>query len=325
MVEYKGIPDVRCPLINLRLLLTEKVQMKTKPAKIVCIGEILADFVPEGKCHVLRPGGALSNVAVNLARIGADSAVIAKVGDDFLGKFLKEFVKSNGVDVFSVTLIKGFKTGLVFVFPGRNGINDFSFYGHPSADTMLSPDDVKESVIRDCGMLHFGSIGAMEKNNKAATLRALELADKFEKIISYDPNVRLNLWEGKYAACKKHVKKYFGYADIIKISDTELKFISGAKPLLKVLKKTFRPDQLVFVSVGENGCYVKYGDFFTHVPGKKVRVIDATGAGDAFMAGVLYMVSKKGKGLNLTQRELVETAEFANKKGAEAVTRKGAV
>ena len=208
--------------------------------KIICIGEILADFVPEGKGHILRPGGAPSNVAVNLARWGADSAIISKTGDDFLGRFLTGFVKSNHVDVSCVYKIKGYKTGLVFVFLDKSGERDFTFYGHPSADTMLMPSEIKESVIKKCYILHFGSISTMYKNNGAATLKGVKLAKKYGKIVSYDPNVRLNLWEGRHDAAKKHIKKYFKYADIIKISDTELKFLFGRTPDNESIKGVFR-------------------------------------------------------------------------------------
>jgi len=293
--------------------------------KIICIGEILGDFVPEGKGHILRPGGAPSNVAVNLARWGADAAIISKVGDDFLGRFLTDFVKSNNVDVSCVYKIKGYKTGLVFVFLDKSGERDFTFYGNPSADTMLMPSEVKESFIKKCSILHFGSISTMYKNNGAATLKGVKLAKKYGKIVSYDPNVRLNLWEGKHNAAKKHIKRYFKYADIIKISDTELKFLFGRTPDKKSIKGVFGKNQLVFISAGKNGCYVKLGDVFFHSPGVKVKAVDTTGAGDAFMAGVLYMVDKMGKGLCLDEKQLRQIASFANTKGAKAVMKKGAV
>jgi len=292
---------------------------------VVTVGEILADFVPEGKGHILRPGGAPSNVAVNLSSWGAKSAVIAKLGRDFLGKYLLDFVRSKGVDVSNVRFTREYRTGLVFVFLDKNGERDFTFYGAPSADTMLKASEISEAMIRKSSIVHFGSISTMYKNNKSATMRAVSLAKKYKKLVSYDPNVRLNLWEGRHGKARAHTKRYFSHADIIKLSDTELKFLFGSMPSKKSLSKAFGPRRLVFVSCGAKGCFVKYGDIFIHSPGIRVKAVDTTGAGDAFMAAVLYKIEKYGKGLSLNEEELVDTAAFANKKGADAVTRKGAV
>jgi fructokinase len=82
---------------------------------------------------------------------------------------------------------------------------------------------------------------------------------------------------------------------------------------------------MVLVSAGAKGCYVYYRGFFRHVPGFKAKVVDSTGAGDAFMTGVLAGVIRRNKALDLSNDELVKIAVLANKKGSEAVTKKGAV
>jgi len=303
--------------------------------EVITIGEILADFVPEPvktaspstglktNAHRLRPGGAPSNVAINLARQGIKSAIIGKLGSDFLGDFLYEFLKKNKVDVSCVTRVKKYRTGLVFVFLGKNGERDFSFYGHPSADTFLSVSDVREDFIKKCSILHFGSISMMAEKSGKATMKAIKLAKKNKKLVSYDPNVRLNLWEGRRAQAKKTIKRYFKYADIIKISDSELKFLFNARAAKSTLDGIFGRDRLVFVSTGPKGCYVKLGRVFKHEKGLKVRAVDTTGAGDAFTAGVLSgIIKNKGK---ITYNNLVNLAKTANKMGAKAVMRRGAM
>ena len=171
--------------------------------EVVTLGEILVDLVPfradapaasgdPGKIkYILNPGGAPSNVAVNLSRMGIRSAVIAKLGDDFLGDFLISFLKKNRVDTSNITRTAAAKTGLVFVFMNRHRDRDFSFYGDPSADKFLASQDIKESTIEKCRIFHYGSIGMMAKSSRTAALKAISIAKKHKKIISFDPNVRL--------------------------------------------------------------------------------------------------------------------------------------
>jgi sugar/nucleoside kinase (ribokinase family) len=292
---------------------------------VITIGEILADLVPEGKFYILMPGGAVSNVAVNLARFKVKTGIISKIGDDFLGKFLLNFLIKNNVDVSCVTKIKKYKTGLVFVFLDKKGERDFSFYGNPSADQFLNVKDIKEEYIKGCELLHFGSISMIGYKSRAATLKAIKIAKKYGKKISYDPNVRINLAENGIKKFKENIKRYFKYADIIKISEDELKFLFNLT-VKQLSRRNIFGDKIVFISCGAKGCYVKYNKIFEYVKGYKVKVVDTTGAGDAFMASIIYKILKMKifeKGIN--KKSLITIARFANKIGAKAVTKKGAV
>lgn len=305
-------------------MMTEK---KLRPAAdtVICIGEALADFVPEGKGHMLRPGGAPANVAVNLARLGVKSRLITRVGNDFLGLFLLSFLKKNKVDVSFVKKDFCHKTGLVFVFLGKDGERDFSFYGAPSADAFFSPEDIKPAVFKRGAVLHFGSISMMAEKSAAATLKAIKNAIARGMIVSFDPNIRLNLWRGRAAAAREAIKKHFRHANIIKISDKEFKFLYSEKISVKSVRRIFGAERLVLVSKGERGCELFFKGHKITEPAKKVRPVDTTGAGDAFMAGALSVIVKAGKALNLGERELVMAAKAANEAGANAVVRKGAV
>lgn len=291
---------------------------------VIVLGEILADFVPEGRGHVLRPGGAVSNVAVNLRRLGVKSAIISRLGNDFLGRFLLGFLNYNGVDISGVSTDGGHKTGLVFVFHDKNKERDFSFYGSPSADQFLDPGQVKASAIKKAVILHFGSISMMGRQSARATLKAIRLARRNRLIVTFDPNVRLNLWENRHAQARRQIKGLFKYADVVKLSDKEFKFLFGAAPDFDSLGKVFGP-KLVFLTKGAQGCLVKHGPVEITARGKKTRVTDTTGAGDAFMAGVIYGIISRAKGLKLSKKDIEQVAAFSNRLGAKAVSRKGAV
>jgi fructokinase len=293
--------------------------------QVISLGEVLADFVPRGCGYVLRPGGAPSNVAVNLSRMGVSAGIIGKVGGDFIGSYLRSFLKSNKVDISNLITAGEKKTGLVFVSPAKKGGRDFTFYGEPSADKFLSAGEIDRKYIKMCGIFHYGSISFMHPVSAKATLKAITTAKKCGKLISFDPNFRCNLWQGRFEQAVRTIKGYFKYADIIKISDSELNILFNAKPSAKSLTKIFRPDQLVFVSAGAKGCYVHYNGYFKYIKGFKVKVIDTTGAGDAFMAGALCKIIKFNKKLSLSNENLYDIAVYANKMGSKAVTRKGAV
>lgn len=296
------------------------------PSKtVICLGEALADFVPEGKGHILRPGGAPANVAVNLSRLGVKSRLVTRVGNDFLGEFLLSFLKKNKVDTSCVKKDFHHKTGLVFVFLKKDGERDFSFYGAPSADAELSPEDIKPAVLKNGCLLHFGSISMMAKKSALATLKAVKAASKKGMMVSFDPNIRLNLWCGRTGCARDSIKKYFKHADIIKISDKEFEFLYGLKVARENVQGVFGKNKLVLVSRGAMGCEIYLRDYRITAPALKVKPVDTTGAGDAFMAGALSVLVKSGKGLKIGEEELVMMAKAANESGARAVVRKGAV
>ena len=298
---------------------------KNTPPGIVAIGEALVDFVPEKNGYVLRPGGAPSNVAVNLSRMGIKAGIISKVGRDFLGRFLLNFLKKSGVDISAVKTTKKAKTGLVFVFHNKYGERDFSFYGSPSADTLLSEREINDSYIKGAGILHFGSISMMAEQSRKAVLKAVKRAKKHGLLVSYDPNLRLNLWEGREGKAAGAIKKYFKYADIIKMSEDEERYIYGGKITVKNFKKFFRPDKIVVISSGKKGARFISGGYSGRVRGVKARAVDTTGAGDAFMAGLLRGILITGKKCALTKKEFAGIIKYANRAGAAAVRRKGAV
>ncbi len=296
------------------------------PAVIV-IGEALGDLVPSpGAGYSLHPGGAVANVAVNLRRWGITTGIITRVGRDFLGEFLIESLRKNGVDVRCVRRMRGARTGLVFVSLDERGERGFVFYGKPSADQFLSPRDIRATYIRSCRLLHFGSISMMSMASRAATLKAIRIARKHGRMISYDANVRLNLWEGRHAAARRQIRPLFRHADIVKMSVEELQFLFGLDAESPRLARIFGARRVVSITSGRDGCYVRRGSLVHHVPAPIVKPVDTTGAGDAFMAGVIYEILTRGKDLDhLSGDELIAIARVANEKGAAAVTRRGAV
>src|SRR5918995_1830814 len=204
-------------------------------ADVVCLGEVLIDFVPTITPTTLTaapafkkaPGGAPANVAVGLARLGVRSAFMGKVGDDPFGHFLVETLAEAGVEVGSVCFSSEARTALAFVSLRADGDREFMFYRHPSADMLFEPTEVDEAAIRSARLLHYGTISLISEPSRSATLHAIEVAKEAGCIVSCDPNLRLALWPDREAA-HEGLLAAIEQTQVVKLSDEELRFLTGS-------------------------------------------------------------------------------------------------
>ncbi|RBW69011.1 aminoimidazole riboside kinase [Bacillus taeanensis] len=296
---------------------------------VISLGEALIDFIPlddQNVTYQKSPGGAPANVAVGVSRLGIKSTFLGKVGNDVLGEFMKNTLNNYGVNVESMLLTDEARTGVVFVTLDDDGERHFSFYINPSADRFLSEDDLKEELFKEHKVFHFGSISMISEPAKSATKKAVALAKENDMVISYDPNLRLGLWEEEGQA-RETIQSMLGAADFLKISEEELTFITGEEEIeagLQALKEYSIP--LVLVTLGGEGSYIRFKGETVHVPAMKVKTVDTTGAGDAFVSGILYQLNELIKHIaELTVEEVKEIVEFASVSGALAASTKGAM
>ncbi|WP_110931906.1 PfkB family carbohydrate kinase [Paenibacillus bouchesdurhonensis] len=300
---------------------------------VIAIGEVLVDFTPAGRTaggneqFECNPGGAPANVAAALSRLGAKSALISKVGEDQFGSLLYNTLLRAGVDVSGVSYTKEASTTLAFVHLDDRGDRSFSFFRKPGADTILNSSDVPLGRIETCKALHFGSLSMTHEPARMATKTAVLRAKEAGTLLSFDPNIRFSLWESKEEA-KQNILWGFQYADILKISEEELAFITGTNDVEKgslELQQQF-DITLIVVTLAEKGCYYRLTGQDGYVPGFQVKVIDTTGAGDAFLGCLLYKILETGSSLNnLTNQQITSMLTFANAGGALVTTRKGAL
>lgn len=304
---------------------------------VICLGELLIDFVSldrdasliESSGFKKAPGGAPANVAAGVAKLGRTAGFVGKVGDDPFGLYLKKVLDEINVDTSYLVFDKYARTTLSFVAQKSDGVRDCMFYRNPGADMLLMPEEISEDYIRQGKIFHFGSISLGSEHSKKATLKAIEYAKKHGLVVSYDPNLRLSLWDDADTA-RKEIDSGFEYADVVKISDAEYEFITGCKTVEEctdyILKKGAK---LVTVTLGEHGCYYSDGKTSGYIKGLKVDVLETTGAGDAFVAGVLTnLVERIDRGsapLLEIDREMIDGFTFANGAGAIATTKLGAI
>ncbi len=293
---------------------------------VVCFGELLIDFVPTEKGvtvgdaaqFIKAAGGAPANVAVALSRLNHTAAFLGQVGDDPFGHFLAKTLQEAGVNIEGLRFSQEALTALAFVELSDSADRSFIFYRKPSADMLMRPEDVAFDLIQGRRVFHFGSITLISEPSRSATLAAVEYARDNGLLISYDPNLRMNLWPDREAA-HAGLMIGFDYAQIVKVSAEELEFLTGGSDAMAL----FRPQTLILaVTHGAEGAtlYTREQEIF--MPAFAVNAVDTTGAGDAFMAALISGVLEAGESL---ADQLAEIGRFACAAGAITTMTKGAI
>ena len=286
---------------------------------ICSVGEILIDFFQAGENSssfpVLSamPGGAPANFICAVKAAGGEGAFIGKVGKDAFGKRLKNLLENKGIDSSGLVEDGGVFTTLAFVTLDSLGDRSFSFARKPGADTLLSFEEIDLSLIDRCTCLHFGSLSFTDEPSRSAVKEAVSYARSKGKLISYDPNYRALLWKNEEDA-KEQMLQGFYLADTVKLSleEAQLLFSEDEKGAADILINEYGCS-LVFVTLGELGCYFKNEKGFGYARSRKaVTPVDTTGAGDIFGGTAAALIERSGKHpRELTEKELSQIAEEA--------------
>ena len=285
--------------------------------KIWVLGDAVVDLLPDGEGKLLQcPGGAPANVAVGIARLGGKSAFIGRVGDDPFGRFMAKTLADERVNVTHMRLDPAHRTSTVVVDLDDHGERSFTFMVRPSADLFLEPADLPTFSAGE--WLHVCSIALSAEPSRSATFQAMDAIRKAGGYVSFDPNIRPDLWPDENAL-RRCLEQALQSADVVKLSVEELAFLTGDADVQEGLNTLMQrcPARLVLVTQGKEGVIAWHQGAVKHYPATPVQCVDTTGAGDAFVAGLLY-------GLAAGQ-ELVPAIALAQRCGALATTAKGAM
>ncbi len=305
--------------------------------RLIAIGEALIDFIPDKSgCEFYevtsfspKIGGAPANVCGAFARLGGSARMITQLGSDPFGEKIIRELKGCGIDTSCISQTSEANTALAFVSLAKDGNRTFSFYRKPSADMLLSPESIKSEWFEDVFALHFCSVSLGDFPMKKAHLAAIEAARRNGGIISFDPNLRFQLWENT-EELKKTVLEFIPLADILKVSDEEIEFITGERDYQKALPKLFTGNvKMLVYTCGSKGAYAFTKNNASASRAHKVKVCDTTGAGDGFIGSFLW----KLKEIGITAQTLSEISEqeqrkcldFANAFCGESVRKFGAI
>ena len=301
--------------------------------KVLCIGELLIDFVSttpdvtlaDAQGFVKAPGGAPANVAVGLAKLGIEAGFIGKVGADPFGDYLTDTLQQTKVDTEYLIAGEDSRTTLAFVATRSDGMKDITFYRHPGADIQLSPDEIDLKYIKSAELFHYGSVSLSHSPTREATITAIQAAKSAGAFISYDPNLRLMLWDNPDEA-KYWIWEVMPYADVVKISEEEWEFVTGNVELSPGIEQILELGvKLLVVTLGERGCYYTNGNADGYVDGFNVEVVDTLGAGDAFVAAMLSKLMKHPNLPSLQKDQLDTIMQYANAAGAIATQKVGVI
>ncbi len=291
------------------------------------IGEMVIDFIPgsEPASYIRKAGGAPANVAIAVAKNGLSASMACKVGDDDFGRFLMDTLAENNVKAACPELCREAVTTMAFVTLAEDGERRFTFARKPGADMLLKEEEVLESDIADAAIVHAGSCSLSAQPVAAATIRALRLGHEKGKLVSFDVNYRNVMWNDDIDACTRAVQDILDYVDLLKISEEEVDMIGGEAAIPALMKD--RGIALVVQTLGANGVRAYYGGDYFDVAGRKVKAVDATGAGDAFWGAFLAKLRISGveKASDLTAGIIREALEYGNISGSICVQTKGAI
>lgn len=300
---------------------------------VVALGELLIDFTCKGQdgqgypLMEAHPGGAPANFLAALAKLGAKTALLGKVGDDAFGRLLIGTLEDAGIDTSGLLMDESVFTTLAFVTLDASGDREFSFARKPGADTCIRKEELNLSLIEQAKLFHFGTLSLTDEPARSATKYAVEFAKSKRKLITFDPNLRKPLWDDLDAA-KEQILWGLKQADVVKISDEEVEFLLGlnAEDGAKYILSHY-PVKLVFVTCGADGCYFANGKATGHVPAlRDINVVDTTGAGDIFGGSAVWMLLQSGKAPDeLEGQELGCIATFASAAAGLSTTQPGGI
>ncbi|MBE5857568.1 MAG: carbohydrate kinase [Lachnospiraceae bacterium] len=280
--------------------------------KILCIGEMLIDFTPvKGmeNSYTANPGGAPANVAVSAARNEIEAGFLGKLGNDDFGRLLVNTLKKDNVRILAPELSDEATTTLAFVTLDESGDRSFTFARKPGADMLLSEDDVAKVDFSEWDLVHAGSVSQSGLPERDAVLTALKKAKEFGKIVSFDINYRDKIWS--FEDCKRESEKIFPLADLLKISDEELDFVGGEDNIPSFMSEN--DITVIVLTLGGDGARIYFRNNGkvqqANIPAMKVKVVDTTGAGDAYWGGFLSsLLRQRVKNTKDITMDILETA-----------------
>ncbi|KXA90754.1 hypothetical protein AKJ57_03890 [candidate division MSBL1 archaeon SCGC-AAA259A05] len=293
-------------------------------SEVLTVGEILVEIMRKEVDVTLEekedfvgpfPSGAPTIFVDAVARLGVSSGIIGGLGKDEFAECILERLEDDGVDTSMIKRSEDLSTGVAFVTYFSDGSRKFIYHMENSAAGIVGSEDVKEEYLDGVTVVHVNGCSlTMGPKMRGACYRVVDVADDRGILISFDPNVRIELEAA--GESRNIISPILEVADVVTPSMEETEVITGSKDTADAAE--FLLDKgigTVAIKKGDDGCELYRGDEALQIPPYDVKEVDPTGAGDAFSAGMVV-------GL-LEDMELERLGNFANAVGARAVTAKG--
>jgi sugar/nucleoside kinase (ribokinase family) len=271
------------------------------PTRTLCLGEVLVDLICERPLHdvagadAFAPhfGGAVANVAVLAARAGASVAFAGGAGEDAWGRWLRDRLHDERVELSLFELIAGVQTPLALVTVSSEGEPHYTIYGEGIATVVHSLSARVEAAVADSAALFLSSNTLVGAEERAVTMRAREVALELDRPVIFDPNLRLQRWSS-HADAAASTNACVPGALLVRCNEAEATLMTGEydpdRAALALIKAGAR---LVVITLGERGAILR-GELQADVPGVQVDVVSTIGAGDAVTAVLLARLAAAG-------------------------------
>lgn len=290
--------------------------MNMNPPSLLCIGELLVDLVPDADGrYEPRLGGAPANVAIISAALGVSSALVSRIGEDWLGRLVAQQLRTTRTNTAMVQVLAS-KTGLAVVAPRDEGPPGFLMYREASADAQIVLRPPEREAVRSAQVVHLSSLLPTSSHGRDMVEEVLTTRRHTGGLLSFDVNLRPTAWDD-VGRMREWTHRLLARAHIVKVTESELAWLD--------LSVTGRHDTLWLITNGAHGARLvgPHGEVSAAAP--TVPVVDTTGAGDAALAGLLSRVILGDTDPHaLTHDEARSAVEYAVWIGSEVVQHVGA-
>ncbi len=290
-------------------------------ASVVAIGDANVDLiapvesfpskggeVSTDKLHKCA-GGSAANLCVALARIGLNSRFIGRVGDDPFGHFLIDNFRKEKVDISQLQIDGKVGTGLQFIAITRDG--ERTMYGFRGANIYLAADEINMNPVKSSRIFHISGYALLRDPQRKTTIKILKVARGAGALVSLDVGVL------PATRATNRVCSILRCVDILFLGEREASALVGTSKPEKAARDLLKfGPKIVALKLGRKGCFILTEMEKVRFPAFPIKVVDTTGAGDAFDAGFLTGVIEKWG--------LKRTARFANALGSISTTKIGA-
>lgn len=290
--------------------------------ELITLGETMVCFSPSGNetlqygnLFEKRIAGAESNVAIAMVRLGHSAGWISKLGNDSFGRYIRNTIRGEGVDISQVSMSTAYPTGLMFKQTIDSGDPQVTYYRHNSAASHLLPTDFSADYFNDCKVFHTTGINAaLNSECFSAMKQAISTAREKNCLISFDPNIRLKLCSPDQI--REPLLEILSQTDIALLGSDEAALIFQTNNTDEILSALFELGvTYVGLKLSDKGSIAATRNQRFFSPSFPVKKIDSIGAGDAFNTGFLAGI--------LDAMPLEKCIEYGNAMGAIAVTSKG--
>lgn len=293
---------------------------------VLIYGDVFVDYIATDQTNTTFNkflGGATVNVAAGISRLGAPSAYITVIGDDATSQFVWNELRQEGVDLSFAKLENGKRVCGVSIHLTEENERVFHSYSNETPDIQIEASDLQLNAFQNASVLHIGSGTMFHPTPLNTTRKAVQMAKASGVPLSFDTNIRPLRWKSE-ALCRETILSFFSETDLLKLTDEELYFLTETETLeAGIAKLASYHIPVVLITVGAQGTFAVLDGHVTHVGVEQIEVVDTTGAGDAFIAGILRQIHLKG--MPIAHDEWIDYISFGNKLGALCATQLGAL